>query len=150
MQRWVWLVIGIGIGIVVGGCGDSGAPSVPPDARACEVIASDFAAALADPGTCVTDADCAVFDTLAPSAFPTCNCMPYLATCPGVVHAANAPGLAQARALADEYWEADCGQRGPSICDCAPYVAIRCIDQRCQGEVGSCFPDPRDAGVDVR
>lgn len=144
---------------VVVGCGggstlpDGPEIDTPPGAHPvprCQRIIDDLEAALTDRGSCTTPADCVVVGGDAPDAFPTCNCKPILLSCGGVVLAANAANLTQARALEADYWDTGCGDSlaGPNICDCAPYARLTCINGRCGGEADQCLVPP-DAGVDA-
>lgn len=108
-----------------------------PDAAvgaACSSYATGFAAALADPGTCVDDDDCTL---IGGRGFPTCDCAPSIGSCAGTAIAYNAPQRIDAEYYANQFFDqcgsdtAGCGGDVACICDCAPASGVTCSAGRC-------------------
>jgi len=117
----------------------------PDAATACRSIEADFKAAVAlgGGGTCDGDGDCTFVGGQVGQ--PTCNCEPNLGRCEGTAIAKNAPGYADAVALATQFAErcADkaCGTEIECTCDCAPPSGLHCTNHVCVGAYeNSCFP----------
>jgi len=121
--------------------------SGPLSQAECQTLDQQITDALAMPGgSCQTDADCELVGGQLVS--PTCNCAPYVVNCEGVAMPNNAPGLARAKQLIDQFTHGGCSHEA---CDCGPLVSLHCTpDHRCTGTEPSCLPQPPpDAGIDA-
>lgn len=161
-HRWVVVVpvvgcfaIAVGLAVAAAGCDGHGPAGLPGDARAdapadaaiCGPLDRQIRDALADPGSCMADSEC---DSVGGQlGFPTCDCAPFVVDCSGMPIASNAPGLARARMLIQQFVSAGCAV--DKACDCAPRGPLHCTaDHRCAAALQSCFPEPPvDAGVDA-
>jgi len=140
-MKWVALVVLV---IACQGSGNSPADS-PPGAHpipSCAKIVADLEALLAQGrGTCSTVADCTVVGGQGGPQFPTCNCAPYLISCPGEGVGLNAPKLAEIRALETQYWANCAGPESPALCDCPPIGEMTCEGYcRYSAPANGCFP----------
>jgi hypothetical protein len=130
--------------------GPDSAVTTGPDASLaarCQAMEDDFAAAIArGPGTCAGDQDCAVVGGQLADYY--CDGYPSLGACAGTPIAKNAPGYADAVALAARFTHDCMGSQVNAVFDCAPIIEATCgASGHCSGSpTGSCFPPPPDAG----
>lgn len=112
----------------------------------CDTLREKLTAAMADLGSCETDADCEV---IGGAPFQTCNCSESILSCGGDGIAHNAPHLATAKALIDEMNGGKCAIGCSN--DCAPSKPVCLVNQhRCFGEIRSCnFVPLPDAAIDA-
>jgi hypothetical protein len=142
-QREIWSAACVWLAIALGACGSSReAGDASVELARCQLLDQQIRDALAQPGTCDVDTDCAMIGGQLDA--PTCNCAAYVLDCAGQAIESNTPGLPRARALISEYMMTGCATR--TACDCAPRGPVHCgADHRCTAAARACFPAP-DAG----
>jgi hypothetical protein len=124
------------------GCG--GTPIGSGDST-CDSLSRELTDAIADQGSCETDADCGL---IGGAPVQTCSCAKSILRCGGNGIGLNAPELARAQALVTELSGAGCASGCAQ--DCAPSVP-RCLvsEHRCYDEARSCRPVPPDPASDA-
>src|SRR5215471_8628001 len=94
----------LALSIACNGVSSEHRPDAPPPdtsvAITCVQIDADFRAAIADGGTCATDADCDLIGGMLGFGGSgwTCDCAPAIGACTGSPIEKNAPGYARAQA----------------------------------------------------
>jgi hypothetical protein len=133
----------LAVSIVAAGCWGGGGSGGGMFGGDCKSMMSQLEAAVAEPGTCVTDADCMVVGGQL-GGTQTCDCAPFVLSCGGHPMGKNAPSLELARQL-DREIGAECEAELASACDCGPSLVTCNANGRCVAQGRSCFVP--DAGV---
>lgn len=141
----------LGLALAVAGCGGGGAGGdgggLVGGRPTCAQLDQQITEAIAVPGSCQTDADCTYIGGQL-SGTQTCNCAPYIIDCGGRGIERDAPGLARAQQLIDQFKAEGCPSA--SACDCGINGPLRCApDHHCTAPLRSCLVPPIDAGPDA-